>query len=65
MDIAMAGFAAYQLINIHTGTALYSTVATEHEILEANANLRHRGLPSRYVPSGTFHMPNLHSPSAA
>lgn len=64
MDLAMAGFAAYQLINIHTGIALYQTTATEHEILEANTNLRLRGLPHRYYPAQTFHMPSLHSSGA-
>lgn len=61
MDIAMAGFAAYQLVNVETGSTLYQTVATEAEILQANANLRLRGLTSRYVPAGTFHMPQLHA----
>lgn len=60
MDFAMAGFAAYQLINVDTGVSLYQTTATETEILQANANLKMRGLSSRYVPAGTFHMPLLH-----
>lgn len=61
MDMAMAGFAAYQLVNVETGSTLYQTVATEAEILQANANLRLRGLTSRYVPAGTYHMPQLHA----
>lgn len=61
MDVAMAGFAAYQLVNVDTGIALYQTTATEAEILMANQNLRLRGLASRYVPAGTFSMPNLHA----
>jgi hypothetical protein len=61
MDIAMAGFAAYQLVNVDTGITLYQTIATEAEILAANHNLRARGLTSRYVPAGTFSAPNLHA----
>lgn len=62
MDLAMDGFAAYQLMQIDTGVPLYTTHATQHEILEANANLRNRGLPNRFVPAGTFHAPSLHDP---
>ena len=62
MDIAMAGFAVYQLMQIDTGIPLYSTCATEDEILEANANLRNRGVSSRFVLSGTFSAPSLHDP---
>lgn len=61
MDMAMAGFAAYQLINIETGIALYQTTATQSEILKANTNLKSRGLASRYVPAGSFHMTSLHT----
>lgn len=61
MDFAMAGFAAYQLVQVDTGVALYRTIATEAEIHTANHNLRHRGVASRFVPDGTFHMPSLHS----
>lgn len=61
MDIAMAGFAAYQLINVQTGIALYQTIATEAEILQANANLRNYGVQSRYVPAGQFSPVNLHT----
>lgn len=64
MDFALAGFAAYQLIQVDTGIALYRTIATQDEILTANHNLRHRGVPSRFVPEGTFQMPNLHALSA-
>lgn len=60
MDISMAGFAAYQLMQVETGIPLYTTCATEQEILRANANLRDRGLTARFVPAGTFHMPSLH-----
>lgn len=63
MDISMAGFAAYQLIQIDTGMALYRTIATRDEILEANHNLRARGIASRFVPAGSFYCPNLHSPA--
>lgn len=62
MDLAMDGFAAYQLMQIDTGVPLYTTHATQQEILEANANLRNRGLPNRFVPAGTFHAPSLHDP---
>jgi hypothetical protein len=61
MDLAMAGFAAYQLVNFETGSSLYQTTATQAEILQANANLKLRGMASRYVPAGSFTMPNLHS----
>lgn len=62
MDIAMASFAVYQLMQVDTGIPLYTTCATEQEILEANANLRNRGLSSRFVLAGTFHSPSLHDP---
>lgn len=47
------GFAAFQLINLETGIPLYRTCATEDEILEANRNLRARGLPSRFIALAT------------
>lgn len=59
--MAMAGFAAYELMHIETGIALYRTFATEGEILQANANLRNRGVPNRFVPADTFSIPSLHS----
>lgn len=62
MDVPMAGFAAYQLMQIDTGIPLYTTCATQHEILLANANLRNRGLASRFVLAGTFSAPSLHDP---
>jgi hypothetical protein len=62
MDISMAGFAAFELMHIETGVPLYTTHATPQEILQANANLRNRGLPNRFVPAGTFHAPSLHDP---
>jgi len=58
----MAGFAAYELMHVETGIALYTTCATEQEILQANANLRNRGLTSRFVLAGTFSLPSLHNP---
>lgn len=60
MDYAMAGFAAYELVQIDTGIALYTTHATQSEILQANANLRHAGCSNRYVLAGTFTAPSLH-----
>ena len=62
MDISMGGFAAYELMQIETGIALYTTYATAQEILKANANLRNRGFNARFVPVGTYSMPNLHDP---
>jgi hypothetical protein len=61
MDLAMAGFAAYQLVNVETGIALYQTTATQAEILQANANLKSRGQVTRYVPAGSLSLPNLHA----
>lgn len=46
----MAGFAVYQLLNVHTGMALYSTTATQDEIQMANQNLQMQGQPTRFVP---------------
>ncbi len=60
MDTSMAGFAAYELMQIDTGIALYTTFATATEILKANANLRQRGIPSRFIPAGAYTMPSLH-----
>jgi len=61
MDSSMAGFATYELMHVETGVPLYQTYATEYEILEANANLRNRGVLHRFVLAGTFYMPSLHS----
>jgi hypothetical protein len=61
MDCAMAGFAAYEFMQIDTGVALYTTFATQAEILKANANLRNRGCSNRFVPAGTFSTPSLHT----
>ena len=55
----MPAFARYQLMHRETGTALYTTCATEAEIAAANANLRSRGVPHRYLP---FHAPDIASP---
>ena len=63
MDISMAGFAAYELMQVETGIPLYTTCATEQEILRANNNLRERGFSFRFIPAGTFHMPSLHDPT--
>ena len=54
-------FAEYELMHLETGTALYTTFATEVEILQANANLHALGLPSRFFPTDTFSIPSLHS----
>lgn len=50
MNLMAGGFAAYQLLNVHTGVALYSTTATAQEIQQANQNLQHRGYNTRFVP---------------
>lgn len=57
----MAGFAAFDLVQIDTGVSLYTTIATPAEILKANDNLRSRGYTNRYIPAGSFHMPSLHT----
>jgi hypothetical protein len=61
MDAPMLGFAAYELVQVDTGVTLYRTFATFIEIQKANANLRKRGLASRYYPAGSYNMPSLHS----
>jgi hypothetical protein len=61
MDTPMPGFAAYQLIHVDTGVALYRTCATADEILHANDNLRRSGITYRFFPAGTFSMPTLHT----
>lgn len=58
----MDGFAAYELMHVETGVALYQTCATAQEILRANANLRNRGLVHRFVRAGSFTAPALHDP---
>ena len=62
MDYAMAGFAAYEFMQIDTGVPLYTTFATQSEILKANANLRNSGCSNRFVLAGTFSTPSLHDP---
>ena len=56
----MSSFAAFELVQIDTGVSLYSTHATETEILHANACLKARGITSRFVPAGSFQVPSLH-----
>ena len=46
----------YVLLHRDTGTALYSTQATETEIYRANANLRRSGNRNRYVAAR--HLPH-------
>lgn len=60
-----AAYAAYELVCVDTGIALYSTYATRDEIIQANRNLRDRNVASRFYPTGTFSMPSLHSPPGA
>lgn len=56
----MPSFAAFELVQTDTGIPLYSTHATETEILHANACLKARGIPSRFYPAGSFSAPSLH-----
>lgn len=66
MDCSMGGraaYAAYELVRVDTGVALYSTYATRDEIIQANRNLRDRNVASRFYPLGTFTAPNLHDPT--
>ena len=60
LSTADAGFAVYELTQVDTGIALYTTFATFDEITQANANLRNRGVSSRFFPAGTFVAPSLH-----
>lgn len=60
MELSMAGFAAYELVNVATGIALYQTFATETEIIKANRNLRDRGNENRYYPAGTYVPVSIH-----
>jgi hypothetical protein len=46
----LSAFARYALLHSQTGMPLYTTTATEDEIASANANLRRRGLPHRFLP---------------
>lgn len=56
-------YAAYEMIQIDTGIALYLTHATTNEILEANDNLKRREENYRFYPAGTFNAPNICDPS--
>jgi hypothetical protein len=68
MDAPMPSFTAahraYQLIQVDTGVALYSTCATTDEILFANENLRRAGNTCRFFPHGSFISPSLHDHAA-
>lgn len=54
-------FASFDLVQVHTGTVLYSTYATDDEIRIANDNLHKQRSTSRYVPHGAFPSTALHS----
>lgn len=60
MGISMAGFAAYTLTQLDTGMSLYTTIATQEEILHANNNLKQSGQTVRFFPAGTYNQPSLH-----
>lgn len=51
---ACAAFATYQLVNMATGISLYETFATPEEIVQANHNLRERGIPSRFLSTAVI-----------
>jgi hypothetical protein len=55
-------FCVFALLHMETQTVLYKTCARVEEILQANANLRAKQLPYRYVDLATFSMPSLHDP---
>ena len=50
----------FDLVQVETGTSLYSTTATQEEILDANNNLKQRAEGYRFYPQGTFRSPRLH-----
>ena len=56
-------YEAFDLVQVTTGTTLYSTHATNNEIADANRNFRLRAEEYRFYPAGTFHAPNLCSGS--
>ena len=56
-------YEAFDLVQLSTGKALYSTHATNDEILDANRNLRIRAQNYQFYPAGTFHASNLTSGS--
>ncbi|MFN9659483.1 MAG: hypothetical protein ACK6BC_03760 [Cyanobacteriota bacterium] len=57
---------AYVLLHGTTGTALYTTCATEAEIHRANRNLQRVGHPARYVEARHLghHQPHRPHPEA-
>lgn len=61
-----SAYARYELRHMHTGTALYSTTATQDEILRANGNFVAGGeaTPFRFFPFGEFRAPQLHTQPA-
>jgi hypothetical protein len=54
MDMAMAGFAVYVLLQVDTGVSLYSTTALPEEITAANASLEAYGNTCRFVPKNSL-----------
>ena len=55
-----SGFAAYTLLQLDTGMPLYTTTATQEEILNANHNLKNAGESVRFYRAGSYTMPSLH-----
>ena len=49
MDNSPPNFAFYELVQIQTGVSLYTTFATSHEIIIANANLRKNHISLKFI----------------
>lgn len=64
MDVSLAGYAVYEMMQVTTGIPLYCTYATQEEILNANRNLQAEGMSYRFYLKGTFSTPSLHGQPA-
>lgn len=64
MDVSLAGYAVYEMMQVTTGVPLYCTCATQEEILQANRNLKAKGETYRFFLKGTFSVPSLHGQPA-
>lgn len=64
MDLSLAGYAIYEMVQVTTGITLYKTCATQAEILEANERLRAQGLSHRFFLEGQYSCPSLHGQAA-
>ena len=49
MDNSLLDFAFYELVQMQTGVSLYTTFATSHEIIIANANLHKNNISSKFI----------------